>query len=61
VATGRALHGAIDILDGHGFSLPQIYKNGVMIWNPANSPATASITCSRLTRSSTWPRACWPQ
>lgn len=34
VATGRALHGAIDILDGHGFLLPQIYKNGVMIWNP---------------------------
>lgn len=34
VATGRALHGAIDILDGHGFDLPQIYKNGVMIWNP---------------------------
>jgi Cof subfamily protein (haloacid dehalogenase superfamily) len=37
VATGRALHGAIDILDGHGFSLPQIYKNGVMIWNPEQS------------------------
>lgn len=34
VATGRALHGAIDILEGHGFLLPQIYKNGVMIWNP---------------------------
>jgi Cof subfamily protein (haloacid dehalogenase superfamily) len=37
VATGRALHGAVDILDGHGFKLPQIYKNGVMIWNPAQS------------------------
>ncbi len=34
VATGRALHGAADILDGHGFLLPQIYKNGVMIWDP---------------------------
>ncbi len=34
VATGRALHGAADILDGHGFALPQIFKNGVMIWNP---------------------------
>ena len=34
VATGRALHGAIDILEGHGFDLPHIYKNGVMIWNP---------------------------
>ena len=37
VATGRALHGAIDILDGHGFDLPHIYKNGVMIWNPAQA------------------------
>jgi HAD superfamily hydrolase (TIGR01484 family) len=37
VATGRALHGAIDILEGHGFGLPQIYKNGVMIWNPAEA------------------------
>ena len=34
VATGRALHGAADILDGHGFVLPQAYKNGVMIWSP---------------------------
>jgi Cof subfamily protein (haloacid dehalogenase superfamily) len=34
VATGRTLHAACDILDGHGFHLPQIYKNGVMIWTP---------------------------
>ncbi len=34
VATGRALHGAVDVLEGHGFELPQIFKNGVMIWNP---------------------------
>ncbi|MEE4279008.1 MAG: HAD family hydrolase [Halieaceae bacterium] len=37
VATGRALHGAIDILEGHGFALPHIYKNGVMVWNPTDS------------------------
>lgn len=37
VATGRALHGAVDILQGHGFDLPQIFKNGVMIWNPAEA------------------------
>jgi Cof subfamily protein (haloacid dehalogenase superfamily) len=37
VATGRALHGAVDILQGHGFDLPQIFKNGVMIWDPAQS------------------------
>ena len=35
VATGRALHGARDILAGHPFTLPQAYKNGVMIWSPA--------------------------
>ena len=34
VATGRTLHGARAILDGHGFKLPQAYKNGVMIWHP---------------------------
>lgn len=36
VATGRALHGAADIIDGHGFTLPQAFKNGVMIWNPVH-------------------------
>ncbi|MEO0438279.1 MAG: HAD family hydrolase [Pseudomonadota bacterium] len=36
VATGRTLHGASDILEGHGFELPQIFKNGVMVWNPKN-------------------------
>ena len=34
VATGRTLHGARAILDGHCFQLPQVYKNGVMIWHP---------------------------
>ncbi len=34
VATGRALHGARDIIDGHPFTLPQVFKNGVMIWSP---------------------------
>ena len=34
VATGRALHGSSDILSGHNFNLPQIYKNGAMIWLP---------------------------
>ena len=35
VATGRALHGSRSILAGHNFKLPQIYKNGAMIWLPA--------------------------
>ena len=34
VATGRTLHGARAILEGHGFKLPQAYKNGVTIWHP---------------------------
>ena len=34
VATGRTLHGARAILEGHRFQLPQAYKNGVMIWHP---------------------------
>ncbi len=34
VATGRTLHAARDLLYGHGFSLPHIYKNGVVIWRP---------------------------
>lgn len=34
VATGRTLHGARAILEGHQFQLPQAYKNGVLIWHP---------------------------
>jgi Cof subfamily protein (haloacid dehalogenase superfamily) len=36
VATGRTLHASRALLHGHGFSLPQIYKNGVMIWDPCS-------------------------
>jgi hydroxymethylpyrimidine pyrophosphatase-like HAD family hydrolase len=34
VATGRTLHASRELLEGHGFILPQVYKNGVMIWSP---------------------------
>jgi len=34
VATGRTLHSAQTILDGHGFDLPHVYNNGVLIWHP---------------------------
>lgn len=34
VATGRTLHAARGLLEGHGFGLPHVYKNGVMIWDP---------------------------
>ncbi|MFT4615424.1 MAG: Cof subfamily protein (haloacid dehalogenase superfamily) [Bacteroidia bacterium] len=36
VATGRTLHAAKDLLEDHGFSLPHIYKNGVIVWRPEN-------------------------
>ncbi len=35
VATGRTLHAAVDLLSGHGFELPHIYKNGVVVWQPS--------------------------
>ena len=44
VATGRMLHGAKAILEGHRFNLPQVYKNGVMIWNPGQQRYTSSMT-----------------
>ena len=34
VATGRMLHGSRAVLEGHGFRLPFVLKNGVMVWNP---------------------------
>jgi 5-amino-6-(5-phospho-D-ribitylamino)uracil phosphatase len=36
VATGRTLHAARQPLAGHDFPLPQVYKNGVMIWHPSD-------------------------
>jgi HAD superfamily hydrolase (TIGR01484 family) len=47
VATGRTLHGARAILDGHGFRLPQAYKNGVMIWHPESKRFSSSATLTR--------------
>ncbi len=44
VATGRTLHGARAILDGHSFSLPQAYKNGVMIWHPETRQYVSGAT-----------------
>jgi 5-amino-6-(5-phospho-D-ribitylamino)uracil phosphatase len=43
VATGRTLHASREILQGQGFHLPHIYKNGVMIWQPGQS--LYSYTC----------------
>ncbi len=50
VATGRTLHGARAILDGHRFLLPQVYKNGVMIWHPDSKRLSsgATLTTSEL-------------
>ena len=44
VATGRTLHGARAILEGHRFDLPQAYKNGVMIWHPEQERFSNSTT-----------------
>lgn len=35
VATGRSLHSAHEIIEGHGFTKPHIYSNGVILWDPA--------------------------
>ena len=44
VATGRTLHGARALLEGHRFDLPQAYKNGVMIWHPQQQSFSNSTT-----------------
>jgi Cof subfamily protein (haloacid dehalogenase superfamily) len=44
VATGRTLHGARAVLDGHQFRLPQAYKNGVMIWHPETKHFSSRAT-----------------
>jgi len=50
VATGRTLHGARAILQGHQFLLPQAYKNGVMIWHPEQNQFShgATLTADEL-------------
>ena len=52
VATGRTLHSARAILEGHEFLLPQAYKNGVMIWHPEQRRFTsgAMLTAEELDR-----------
>ena len=44
IATGRTLHGAREVIDGHGFLLPQAYKNGVMIWHPETLRYSSEVT-----------------
>ena len=36
-ATGRTMLTGTNILRGHGFQLPQVYSNGVTIWDPRNN------------------------
>lgn len=40
VATGRSMLSAQGIIDGHDFDLPQIYNNGVTIWDPKDQHFT---------------------
>ncbi|MEM7561583.1 MAG: HAD family hydrolase [Pseudomonadota bacterium] len=44
LATGRTYHGARAIVEGHGFALPQAYKNGVLIWHPEQQQYASSTT-----------------
>jgi len=50
VATGRTLHGARAVLEGHSFRLPQAYKNGVVIWHPdtRHLSSVATLTPAEL-------------
>ena len=50
VATGRTLHGARAILEGHRFELPQAFKNGAMIWHPGEQRISsgAMLTAEEL-------------
>jgi len=47
LATGRTLHASRGILKGHNFKLPQIYKNGVMIWQPQEEQYSHKILLSQ--------------
>lgn len=40
VATGRTMHSAQDIIHSHGFTLPHIYNNGVITWDPKSQQMT---------------------
>ncbi|WP_299077419.1 HAD family hydrolase [uncultured Paraglaciecola sp.] len=40
IATGRTMHSAQRILAGHVFDLPQIYNNGVTLWDPQKQQLT---------------------
>ncbi len=44
VATGRTRQGARAILEGHRFTLPQAFKNGVMIWHPQTRHFSSGAT-----------------
>jgi len=52
VATGRTLHSARAILEGHQFVLPQAYKNGVVIWHPEQERFSnrAMLTADEVSR-----------
>ena len=47
VATGRTLHGAREVLNDHRFTLPQAYKNGVMIWHPDKNQLSSESLLTR--------------
>jgi hypothetical protein len=46
LATGRTMLSAKSILKGHDFDLPQVYNNGVTIWDPKTQKLTLENTLS---------------
>ena len=52
VATGRTLHASRELLAGRGFALPQVYKNGAIVWHPQDQrlASSASLTLEELER-----------
>lgn len=52
VATGRTLHASRDLLVGRGFALPQVYKNGAIVWHPQDQrlASNAPLTLDELER-----------
>jgi Cof subfamily protein (haloacid dehalogenase superfamily) len=52
IATGRTMYSAQSIIAGHDFHLPQIYSNGVIIWDPQadNMSLDNTLTTGEVTQ-----------
>ena len=48
IATGRSMLSANSILEGYRFDLPQIYNNGVTVWDPVKKELTLENLLEKL-------------